>query len=589
MKDLRHSRSRVDLRVSDTSRRAADLMWSHLGATRIAQLPDKGLVDLEINPMDYSDPLEFRRDYQAVSLMSKFPKLKLGLDTKAIAFDKFREAEHVCASTNDRVFWTSPIWGVDAAILLARRKIMSVLGVCRFEEVLSHSRFSGGASTRLPRDVARVCYKFHPNKRGKPHVTESCYPAAVEAVKSSPSWTEMMVYYHGYDTNNWFKTVAGNKILTVPKNAKTERTIAKEPDMNMYLQLGLGGVIRKRLKKVGVDLDTQSKNQHLAMLGSLNDDLATIDLSAASDSIAWELVKLLLPREWVAALQLTRSHVGSMPDGTVIRYQKVSSMGNGFTFELESLIFWALSSSCLDILDCPDRRLAVYGDDIIIHRDVVPLVLDVFSFCGFTINEEKSFTKGPFRESCGKHYFRGVDVTPIYLRKPIDSVFRLYWLVNSFRRWSSQTSGYPNIEDFPLWKRLCSLIPKEFRDFSVPEGYGDFGVVRSLSEVPQGTITVNSNYSRRFKVIAPRSIYKRPKSHSDYWALFLEAISSQIEREMSPLEELGKLLHTKDTARSPQGVIASAQEANVGSRVDLYFGRIRGRSTTVWNDPHPWV
>ena len=43
-----------------------------------------------------------------------------------------------------------------------------------------------------------------------------------------------------------------NRLMTVPKNARTDRVIAAEPDWNMFFQLGLGASIRARLQKVGL-------------------------------------------------------------------------------------------------------------------------------------------------------------------------------------------------------------------------------------------------------------------------------------------------------------------------------------------------
>lgn len=142
----------------------------------------------------------------------------------------------------------------------------------------------------------------------------------------------------------------GNKVTTVPKNSKTDRVIAIEPLMNMYVQKGIGGAIRHSLRSVGINLNDQTSNQRLAREGSLQGKLATVDLSSASDSVSLLLVEELLPPDWVAAIKLCRSPCGVLPDGSVINYQKVSSMGNGFTFELESLIFWAACSSVCQYL-----------------------------------------------------------------------------------------------------------------------------------------------------------------------------------------------------------------------------------------------
>jgi hypothetical protein len=94
--------------------------------------------------------------------------------------------------------------------------------------------------------------------------------------------------------------------------------------------------------------------------------------------------------------------------------------------------------------------------------------------CGFKVNSKKSHWQGAFRESCGKHYFQGVDVTPFYVRKPIDSVDRYYWLVNSLRLWSQSD---PVLE--PLATEVESKLPDGFRNIFVPLSAGsDVGLFK---------------------------------------------------------------------------------------------------------------
>jgi hypothetical protein len=86
-------------------------------------------------------------------------------------------------------------------------------------------------------------------------------------------------------------------------------------------------------------------------------------------------------------------------------------MGNGATFSLETLIFASILDAC-----CGHARYSVYGDDLIVPRDNVARVIMALKYVGFIVNTDKSYTDGPFRESCGKDYYRGTDITPFYLR-----------------------------------------------------------------------------------------------------------------------------------------------------------------------------
>jgi len=280
------------------------------------------------------------------------------------------------------------------------------------------------------------------------------------------------------------KVVKGNRITTVPKNAKTDRVIAIEPQMNLWIQKGIGGLIRKRLRRVGIDLDTQENNQKLALEGSKTDKLATVDLSSASDTISLRLVAELLPDDWFSAIEHARSPVGVLPDGTEVSYQKVSSMGNGFTFELETLIFWGLCEAVLELHDEEERRLLVYGDDIVISGNVYEPLCKLLSFCGFTVNPKKSFASGPFRESCGKHYFNGCDVTPFYIREDVVSTDRLLLVLNNIRRHASRGLPWGLDGRFkPTYEKFKGLLPEYFRRPRISDGYGDSSLFGDFDEV----------------------------------------------------------------------------------------------------------
>jgi hypothetical protein len=174
------------------------------------------------------------------------------------------------------------------------------------------------------------------------------------------------------------------------------------------------------------------------MAGSLTGLFATIDLKAASDTISLGLCDLLLPPDLFELILSLRSPFGSV-NGEQVEYAKVSSMGNGFTFELETAMFWALACSC-----DPSHDAAVYGDDIIVTTDAASLLMEVLTDLHMEVNPSKTFTSGPFRESCGGHYYAGIEVTPPYFREQISCVpsyIRAYnKLVAAFGR--SDTSEY---------------------------------------------------------------------------------------------------------------------------------------------------
>lgn len=541
------------------------------------------LLNLSVNPLSYSDPFTFRDDYLAVELMSKYPFLGVNIDREKVAIDKFMASERQCSETNNRLYSIkegslrtalTPL----GVLSLAKCKIEALLGPFDWDQAELHFGFGPGSTTSLPRVKGDAYFKFG---AVRPHVTKACSILGLLAVKRVPRWFSHLAGLAGeipeaiadlpleVQSGKIFTIVPGNRVTTVPKNAKTDRVIAIEPDLNMYIQKGIGGVIRSRLKRVGVDLDNQLRNQSLAMLGSLHGDLATIDLSSASDTVSMRLVEQLLPSTWTDAIKLCRSPRGVLPDGSIITYQKVSSMGNGFTFELESLIFWALCSSVIDLTQTKVRQLAVYGDDLIISSNVYPQIKFILEYCGFTVNTKKSFSEGPFRESCGKHFFYGVDVTPFYVRDRVESPDRLIWFANSIRRWARRqyNDGSPAYGlDGRLakaYRNAVERLPAPLRQPSVPVSLGDIALQGDFDECrPQ-----RSKYLHSWIAVGV----------ADVSATFVPGEVPYLLRSLSSLEKRSDQLEESSGVSS--GVV-------IGSRKRRW--RLVKVPVTQWESYGPW-
>lgn len=371
--------------------------------------------------------------YLFEEIFSKYDDGKTSKEKDDVCLQRFNASEELCAETNSRfkskhfLFQgnLAPGFSVSRAMWLAQRKIEWLLGNYNVDEVVRDVGYGPGASSRLTRSHCDIAYKMG----GNPHGTPATLSPIIDILDDIPKW-------YGYFSaqGSYVQVVAGNRVVSVPKNYKTNRMIAIEPEWNMFLQKGIGGFIREKLRRVGVDLNDQSNNAFCAGLGSLYGDLATIDLSMASDCVSYELVRFLCPPDWFDALEQCRSPVGVLASGEVVEYQKFSSMGNGYTFELESLIFWALCSAVIDLMKLEDRRLLVYGDDLIVPTEAASNVCEVLAAAGFVPNESKTFVSGPFRESCGSHFLDGYDVTPIYVREAVNRLDRLFLLHNNSAR-----------------------------------------------------------------------------------------------------------------------------------------------------------
>lgn len=343
---------------------------------------------------------------------------------------RFFEAEALCKETNARfqqrdfLFQgtTSPEFSVSRALWLAKRKMEWLLGEYSDDAVKDGFGFGPGATTRLPRLQSDLANKLG----GIPHATSTAASFVRDILPNYPMWGRALLREGAY-----CEIVVGNRVVSVPKNYKTDRAIAIEPDWNMFLQKGIGGHIRQQLRRVGIELSDQSNNAFLAGLGSLYGDLATIDLSMASDCMSYELVRFLCPPDWFDALEQCRSPVGELPSNRFVIYEKFSSMGNGATFELETAIFWSLMSSVVELMQLEDSRVLVYGDDIVVPTEAAPNALETLRAAGFLPNQSKTFWEGPFRESCGSHFYEGLEITPIYVKEAVDRLDRLFLLHNN--------------------------------------------------------------------------------------------------------------------------------------------------------------
>lgn len=433
-----------------------------------------GLDDLP----DQGDVRDFFVEYLRRQLMSKFDDGKSSSNKKKTALLKFHEAEERCRITNERLrrrdVQVLPFTSGHAILHRMSVKIAALLGDFDWNEAESGAGFGPGSTTSLRWDDATLLRKWS----GKPDCIRKMRPLVGALCARYPG----RVRLSGISKPRY---VVGNRITTVPKNYKTDRTIAIEPDLGMYFQKGIGKMIRRRLKKRGIDLDDQARNQSLARRGSVDGLLSTIDLSMASDTIAYALVEAVLPPDWFAALEIVRSHYGVLPCGTIHRFHKFSSMGNGYTFELESLIFWAICSSVLEVIESRDRTVGVYGDDLIVPTQSVPAVLAVLEWLGFLPNQKKTHYTGRFRESCGGHYLRGVDVTPFFIRQTLSDVSEVFLLHNNISRWCSRvlpgwrwTGPDGNIPDLVMdWLKLQVASHERVL---IPEGVGDVGDRKSV-------------------------------------------------------------------------------------------------------------
>ncbi len=235
------------------------------------------------------------------------------------------------------------------------------------------------------------------------------------------------------------------RVITVPKTMKTPRIIAIEPAPMQFVQQGILEALVPRLERKHIRKNVlnpcwsmigftdQIPNQEMARQGSLTGDLATLDMSEASDRVSNQHVRALLADHphLAAGVEACRSRKADVPGHGVIRLAKFSSMGSALCFPMEAMVFLTViflgiqrqNGTPLTRRDLKSfhGKVRVYGDDIIVPVDYVHSVMAELEAFGFRVNATKSFWTGRFRESCGKEYYAGEDVSPIKFRRVFPS------------------------------------------------------------------------------------------------------------------------------------------------------------------------
>lgn len=431
-------------------------------------------VELDIDPSRYNSASDYGDDYLVTKVLSKLHTLPTSYDRRRKALEGFEAAEAVCASTNDRIDAMTkgelPPPDVLRCVHFAREHIRSILGELRKRDLIQiyeSMRFGPGATTSLG-GVVTLGKKF-----------------SSRSINTTSRLLDFALFCRppGWRTLNRISVRESSKVQVVPKSCKVDRTICIEPDLNIFVQLGIGAILRSRLKAHGLDLNTQVKNQEAARKGSISDHLCTMDLSSASDLISREVVWHLLPERWCNLLHFARTDQYEL-DGATRTFHKWSSMGNGYTFELESLIFYGILLGCCEVGGWTADEVLAYGDDLVFPSFLTDLVTRTLEFLGFRVNREKTFGSGRFRESCGTDWFDGINVRPVFFKgQHHDRPSQIYSYANSLRRWAiRKNSGLSaDARVLPAWLGLFCSLPRRHRH-RIPEGFGEVGFVSSWDE-----------------------------------------------------------------------------------------------------------
>lgn len=439
------------------------------------------LKQLEREAFASSDTAEFRRRYLDACVLKRWqgnesvPKQ----DRVDTAISKLMDSEIRVRASNAVFYGPECLDSSNAQIPMhllkvyrrARRLISALLGPLDFEEFARNVEFSPGATTEFNRSSCDATNKWALGT----HVT----PRAAPYASAYQQWLGPFLTSEG-DSGPWPELQVGwfNEVFTVPKRFDTERTACKGRTWNVALQKGYGKFVRKRAQRWSEPLlfpEAQVYHGLLAKLGSATRLLVTGDLSGASDGIGTGHIKTFFPESHAALMLDLREELGTYPDGTITSWEKVGSMGNGFTFEVETVLFYAVVKAC-----CKRSELvSVYGDDLIYPEHRHDDVVEAMSFLGFEFNREKTYSgNSPFRESCGSYFYNGVDVKPFFIES-------LPWCVAELVELHNQIIAHNPEPDSPWWRVVAGI--KETVDKRYRGPYGTPGVIWSAWDETQPT------------------------------------------------------------------------------------------------------
>lgn len=318
----------------------------HISASELTDLLSLDLHacgwDGKITPYPGISKRQFAMQHLFKSLVKKYlpGTLKTAPEADAKALDLFLKCNESCRTwsleSNHLSSWE------EIAINEAKNFIENFFYPDGTESILTLSRIYEGLNVGPGSSIGAPETDFYTKLATSTLTTTDpgLYVLYRDAIARDPIWSGME---HSRFKERGISIVESSRLSFVPKTTVISRTICTEPILNMMFQKGIGLAIEKRLRsKVGIYLSTQPQiNSKLAQVGSLTGRFGTIDLSSASDSISLSLCKEILPKQCFDLLLRARCPSTTIPSGEKVDLHMISSMGNAFTFPLQTLIFVA--------------------------------------------------------------------------------------------------------------------------------------------------------------------------------------------------------------------------------------------------------
>lgn len=368
------------------------------------------------------------------------------------------------------------------------RVFLSALPMEGIDRPLLRVRHGPGAVADLKTGKDKYQFPFWPSK------LERSFPRSVHAQHvENLHLTEDVIIWNGS------RKEPPAKLLAVPKTLKGPRLITSEPTAHQFLQQGLNRWIRDNLSpafRTSIDFSSQEPSRLAALSASQDGNLATVDLSSASDRLScWAIERAFGKyQDLLECLHACRTRVvvdgtGTQQDLSIL-LKKFAGQGSAVTFPIQTIFYAGIAIAC--VLCCENkvaglqtikraaRKVRVFGDDIILPRKCVPLLTKALDELELKVNESKTHTSGHFRESCGMDAYKGYDVTPGYVSylswdKSPDRIASWIQVSNNFHHkglWSI-SSYMRNSVPIKYQKRIltCRMDGDGYRLFTFCKGY----------------------------------------------------------------------------------------------------------------------
>lgn len=329
---------------------------------------------------------------------------------------------HLCDALKSADLFSEASSVLDSKILDACQKVADIV-ISQFPVMDYRSvkpNHGPGRVSDLSKDCDKYAFPNWPEKLGLifpyTYFGESREDAHVDDVLSYPGFSEHPA-----------------RLCAVPKTLKSPRLITIEPVAHQYIQHGVLMWMRDNLPpllRVCLDFKSQEPSRSMALLASATGEYATVDLKSASDYLSCWVVERVFRRNpsLLNALHACRTRYCKVPflGGSYILLNKYAGQGNATTFPVQSICYSIIAIASVLLSEnlnvtfknikkvLPEIR--VFGDDIIIPSSSSEYLIRALSLTGFRVNVVKSHVQGHFRESCGMDAFKGVQVTPVYLR-----------------------------------------------------------------------------------------------------------------------------------------------------------------------------